>query len=261
MHGGAYIRKGAIGPAGNPSEVRLDEALAQVRNAVAVVFEAQARVAVRRESLASQSAPLDHNGHGSAFDATPERLARAHSQGLGAPQTEAYGDDGAIQYRRRKIERPLETALRFRWISPEQKRAGDEFARYMILARAQLGYGTSQLRDRVDGGGAFADAMERKMFYQGQLRRALASIQPPKWRQPYMNWMALAEQDDASIKQLGASVTHRAHSEAHQAVGEMVLAVVLDDLAVHFGIVSAPGAWDTRRQLDALLAKNNENPS
>lgn len=189
------------------------------------------------------------------IDATPERLRQAERRGLGADLREMYLPSGmASGIKRRQIERPLETALRHKWIDLQQKQAGDEFARHMVFAGAQLGFTCSGWREVVDAS-PIRDGRERKRFHQQQLRTALLVLHPPL-RQPFLDWMVEAEQQDTSVVELGARLTKYSFRDAQKAVGICVLDLILTDLAHHFGFLDRPSSWDTRRALEELLARN-----
>jgi hypothetical protein len=200
---------------------------------------------------------MDGGFRDSVFDATRERLARACVNGEGVTQLECYDETGKVTARRRKIERPLDAAARYGWIKPEHKQAGEEFARYMIRARSQIGFTTSSWREQVDGSGNIMNAMDRRRFYEGQLRRALHAIHP-KCRQKFLDWMVDSEQTDVSVRDLGAKFTRHRHDAATQSVGQAMLELILEELAQHFGFIQAASSWETRRQLDELLSRNGK---
>lgn len=197
-------------------------------------------------------------------DATPERLKHARLAGLGAEQVEIYLPSGmASGSKRRQIERPLVAAERFGWICAKQREAAEEFTRHMIGARSQLGYVTSSWRDVIDGSPVFNSPVDRRSFHENQLRRALA-VMHEKCREPFLDWMVISEQRDTSVQEFGMMMQRKLmssplqHKEAQKASGINFLNIILQDLAYHFGLIERSRGWDTRRQLERLLARNGQ---
>lgn len=166
-------------------------------------------------------------------DTTNERIRKALETGCDASETDIYlpsGMPSGSKYR--KIERPLETALRHKWITSEQKLAGDQFSIYVADTRAQCQFATSRLE--VIDAGVRVPNVERRSYSWLALRKATAVLEA-RTRQPFMNWMVMSEQTDVSIHALGAMFTPLKHKEAQKSLGIYVLGDVLSRLAKHFG--------------------------
>jgi len=190
-------------------------------------------------------------------DATPERLRKAAQAGLMAPVVDVYlpsGMPSGAKYR--KIETPLEAALRRGWIDTEQKMAGEQFVRHMAGARAQLRYSSSAWMIRVDGGER-PDPYLARAQHQTALRQALHTIRV-NMRAPFLDWMVKAEQTDTSVAELGENFTPLQHKEAKKSTGITVLQLILTDLAAHFGYITRQSSWQTRQQLEHILRRNQQ---
>jgi hypothetical protein len=171
-------------------------------------------------------------------DTTPQRLLHVIGAGLAADEEEIYLPSGLPSgVKRRRIEGPLEYALRHRWITPEQKLAGDRFLHHIAGTRHQLQFTTSRM-EVIDGRGStrLEGLIEQRSYHLIQLRKSLRAI-TLRLRQPFLDWAVRSIQCDISIAELGQQFTALNHREAKKAVGITILGIALDDLAKHFGFI------------------------
>jgi hypothetical protein len=202
-----------------------------------------------------RQAAQDPNAYFGNDDATPERLAKARAAGLKTPIVDILLHTGMPSgAKRRVIERPLDTALRRGWIDDYQKLAGDKFLQHMVGARAQIRFSVSRWEMAVDGGRSQVDS-DAKSYHQNELRRSMLAIRSGM-RDPFIDWMAASEQTDVSVTEFGAKFTQLMHKESQKGAGILVLQIILNDLAAHFGYISRPSSWQTRQQLEYLLRRN-----
>lgn len=188
-------------------------------------------------------------------DAPKERLLQAWRAGLDAPVSDLYLPSGMPSgVKRRKIETPFEEAFRRRWVSFEEMEAGQRFLMHYALSHPGHGFAAMRWEIRVDGGGKGFQGWVA-LDHLKACHKALLVI-PPRWREPFYEWVRAANEGDVSCSDLGARLAPFAHNEARKAAGVVGLRLILNNLAEHFGFKAKQTAWDTRRQLEELLRRD-----
>ena len=168
------------------------------------------------------------------FDATPERLARAASFDLIADAHDILSPNGfSTGMRYRKIDSPIEVALKRGWIVERQYMAGVKFMETLNSA-IRLPRLIGKLEASVDGTRNMAAISDHRLSAQASVRGALAVL-PPRYRDPFFNWMFAVLSEDISVASFGAYFSRAQRRDKALEVGKRKLVIVLNHLAKHYG--------------------------
>ena len=171
---------------------------------------------------------------GAWIDATPERLGHAADNGISISSNHILSTNGfrtGVKYR--KIDSPIEVALKKKWIGLRQYRAGQKFEECIYAAGVHPRL-IGKLEASVDGSRATSAMSDNRLKAQDSLRAALNAI-PEKLRSPFFDWMSAGMSQDISVASFGAYFSTAKRQDKILAVGKRKLSEVLSILAKHYG--------------------------
>ncbi len=183
--------------------------------------------AVKRRGHADQ-APSDW------IDATPERLGHIRDNGLDAVTVDLLTPSGfrtGVKFR--KIDSPIEQALRRRWIRECHYIAGTRFMNCLFNARLEPRM-VARLEKAVDGSRT-GDTSEHRMYCQEQVNKALRATDA-RYRDPFFTWAYDALSKDVGVMHLGQLFSKAKHPPSQLRMGKKVLWNVLEDFSRYWGL-------------------------
>lgn len=173
-------------------------------------------------------------GGGSENDATPERLAHARANDAMLENInikDPSGFETKVSYR--KIDSPIESALRKKWIHPREYMAGIKFTESLYASYVQSPM-TGKLEFSVDGSRVTTNVSDRKLAAQESIKRAMQSIDD-HYREPFFSWVSRSLHQDVSLYHFGLNFSKARRKDRVVNTAKRHLSKVLDSLAVHYG--------------------------
>jgi hypothetical protein len=168
------------------------------------------------------------------MDATDERLSHAERAGLDAVSHEIRTPSGfATGARYRKIDGPIDVALKRGWIRERHYLAGSKFFECLHAVTRQPRL-TGPLQASVDGSRSTAAVSDYRMRAQDELRAALLAL-PIRYRDPFFSWAAMSLYEDISVKSLGGFFSKAKRADNVTKTGKRRLLEILNILAKHYG--------------------------
>jgi len=171
---------------------------------------------------------------GDWIDATPERLGHIADRGLDAGTVNLLTPSGfptGVKFR--KIDTPIEQAMRRKWIRERHYMAGTRFLHYLYNAKLEPRL-VANLEKAVDGSRSNS-VSDYRLHCQEQVNRALRATDA-RYRDPFFTWAYACLSQDVSVGDLGTMFSKAKHLPSQLRMGKKVLWNVLEDFAKHWGL-------------------------